>query len=87
MKQHTMRHFACLDKTLNGNLPAATPHRFLPEKGVMLNADLPQLLGSSVVGKLEADCAFELLVLERRDEKNVKKGVGDTAPGELTLFC
>lgn len=32
----------------------------------MLDADLPQPLGSSVVGELEADGAFKLLVLDGR---------------------
>lgn len=35
----------------------------------MLNADFPQPLGSSVVGELEANCAFKLLILEERNEK------------------
>lgn len=38
--------------------------RVLPEKGVMLDADFPQPLGSSVVRKLKTNCAFKLLVLE-----------------------
>lgn len=42
--------------------------RVLPEKGVMLNADFPQPLGSSVVRKLKTNCAFKLLVLEGREE-------------------
>lgn len=54
--------------------------RFSPEEGVMLNADLPQPLGSSVVGKLKTNCTFKLLVLEGREnrqtEKNVKKKLG-----------
>lgn len=35
----------------------------LPEKGVVLNANLPKLLGSSVVRKLEANGALKLLIL------------------------
>lgn len=46
------------------NLPAMKADRFLPEEGVMLDADLPQPLGGSVIRKLETDCTFELLVLE-----------------------
>lgn len=61
----------------------------LPEEGVMLNADLPQPLGSSVVRKLETNCTFKLLILEGREEReteiNVKKGVGGTPPGVFTL--
>lgn len=37
---------------------------FSPEEGVMLDADLPQPLGGSVVGELEANGAFKLLVLD-----------------------
>lgn len=54
------------------------PDRSLPEEGVMLDADLPQLLGSSVVRKLKTDCTFKLLILEGREdrdtERNVKEG-------------
>lgn len=62
------------------------PDRFLPEEGVMLNAHLPQPLGSSVVRKLKSNRTFELLVLEEREdretERNMRKGVEDT----FTLF-
>lgn len=52
----------CLHRQeLSGNLPE---EQFLPEESVMLDADLPQLLGSSVVRKLEADRTFKLLILE-----------------------
>lgn len=54
----------------------------------MLNADLPQLLCSSVVRKLKTDSTFKLLILEggeeRETERNVKKGAVGTAPG---VFC
>lgn len=67
------------------------PDQFSPEEGVMLDADLPQLLGSSVIRELEADCTFKLLVLEGRErgetERNVSKVAGDTKPSGLTLFC
>lgn len=43
----------------------------LPEKGVMLNADFPQPLGSSVVRKLKTNCAFKLLILEGREGKEM----------------
>lgn len=54
--------------TLNPNRSPPTM-RFLPEEGVMLDAHLPQPLGSSVVGKLEADRTFKLLVLDGREDK------------------
>lgn len=50
-------------------LPAMRTDQFLPEKGVMLNADFPEPLGSSVVRKLKTNCAFKLLVLEARERK------------------
>lgn len=57
----------------------------------MLNADLPQLLGSSVVWKLKTDCAFKLLILEEREGRSVerkgKKAMGKTAAGAYSLFC
>lgn len=40
----------------------------LPEEGVMLNADLPQLLGGFVVGQLEANRALVLLLLWGKKE-------------------
>lgn len=52
--------------TPNRSFPAMTMDGFLPEKGMMLNADFPQPLGSSVVRKLKTNCAFKLLVLEGR---------------------
>ena len=48
---------------------------FLPEEGVMLNADLPQPLGSSVIGQFKTDCTFKLFVLEGRENREKKKGV------------
>lgn len=54
----------------------------------MLNADLPQLLGSSVVRKLKADGAFKLLVLMDREgremEGSVRNGAGDTGTHAFT---
>lgn len=47
--------------------------RFLPEEGVMLDADLPQPLGSSVVGKLKANCTFKLLILAGRGNMDTEK--------------
>lgn len=41
---------------------------FLPEEGVVLNADFPQSLGSSVIGKLKTNCTFKLLILEGREK-------------------
>lgn len=49
-------------------LPAMRTDQFLPEKGVMFDADFPQPLGSSVVRKLKTNCAFKLLILEEREE-------------------
>lgn len=40
----------------------------LPEEGVMLNADLPQLLGGFVVRQLEANRALVLLLLWGKKE-------------------
>lgn len=54
------------------NLPAIRADRFLPEEGVMFDADFPQPLGSSVVWKLKADCAFKLLILE--GERTKRRG-------------
>lgn len=63
------------------------PDRFLPEEGVMLDAHLPQPLGSSVVRKLEADRTFKLLVLDGRQDKetdgNIRKGSVKTTSGGL----
>lgn len=49
------------------------PDQFSPEEGVMLDADLPQLLGSSVIRELKADCTFKLLVLEEREGRDREK--------------
>ena len=38
----------------------------LPEEGVVLNADLPQLLCSSVVWELKPNGAFKLFILDER---------------------
>lgn len=73
MKLFTRKCFVCLDRAFNGNLPTMKQDRFLPEEGVMLNADLPQLLGSSVVRKLKTNCTFKLFILEGRKER----GQGD----------
>lgn len=61
--------------------------QFLPEEGVMLNADLPQPLGSSVVGKLKTDSAFKLLVLEGGDNREKCEENVSTAECEVPLFC
>lgn len=52
--------------------PTKTVCRSLPEEGVMLDADLPQPLGSSVVWKLKTNCAFELLILKKRKQETGK---------------
>lgn len=53
----------------------------------MLDAHLPQPLGSSVVGKLEADRTFKLLVLDGREDKETdgsrRKGSVKTTSGDL----
>lgn len=38
---------------------------FSPEEGVMLHTDLPQPFGSTMIWKLETDCAFKLLKLQQ----------------------
>lgn len=38
----------------------------------MLNAHLPQPLGSSVVRKLKANCTFKLLILEERQDRETE---------------
>lgn len=53
----------------------------------MLNADLPQPLGSSVVGKLKTDSTFKLLVLEGGDNREKYEENVSTAVGEVALFC
>lgn len=55
-----------------------TPHQSLPEEGMMLNADLPQPLGSSVVRKLKANCTFKLLILEGGKDKGTERNVRNT---------
>jgi len=56
----------------------------------MLDADLPQPLGSSVVRKLEPDCAFKLLILKGREDRetgrHVKRAEQGSAPGVFTIF-
>lgn len=60
------------NKGLNRSFPALREHQFLPEKGVMLNADFPQPLGSSVIRKLKTYRAFKLFILEERGNNNVQ---------------
>lgn len=53
----------------------------LPEESVMLNADLPQLLGGFVVRQLEANCALILLLLLGAERNNVTVSI------VLTTLC
>lgn len=41
-------------------------HDNLPEEGVVLDTDLPEPFGSTMVWKLETDGAFKLLKLQQR---------------------
>lgn len=68
---------------LNRSFPAMRAHQFLPEKGVMLNADFPQPLGSSVVRKLKTYCAFKLLILEKERGNINVQNMSETGYTEL----
>lgn len=68
-----------------GNFATGRPDRFSPEEGVMLNADLPQPLGSSVVRKLKTDCTFELFILEGREHRETESNV--RIQQQVCLLC
>lgn len=59
---------------------------YLPEESVMLNADLPQLLGGFVVRQLEANCALILLLLWRKKESNTI-ATNFYCVDKIVLFC
>lgn len=67
MKLYTGKCSLCFDGHRTKNPPTMRADRFLPEEGVMLDADLPQPLGSSVVGELKTNCTFKLFILEGRE--------------------
>lgn len=71
--------FACLDGHQTKNFPTMRADLFLPEEGVMFNADLPQPLGGSVIGKLKTDCTFKLLVLEGKERHEEKVSWGSAS--------
>lgn len=79
---------SCLDKLWTWNPPTTRVDRYLPEKGVMFNADLPQPLCSSVVGKLKTDCTFKLFILEQRERERTRRHAEKCVnTGGMGLLC
>ena len=77
------------------NQPRACARLFLPEEGVVLDADLPQSLRGPVVGQLEANGALKLFVLmgggrrwcrRRRGGKKHKDRIVKGVQGEVEVW-